>query len=340
MTAANAPVFLFHQTPCKAAEKTLKLEEQWAYKTFKTVLPLTPVHVCQQAEQAMDTVSALVADLDVTEASLPGAVRHAAGPQAPDSSKPAVSKAVRGGKAKVVENGKGPNKPATVYSRQGKQPAAAGEQATRKAAAGKQAAAAEQAAVVSHADDHSPSNSRPARQRSKAQPYWMTGAAGNSPAPRAAQADPSACDAPMSPEADDSKPAEQSHVAAAKAGRAKKAGLTKRQTRTSPHKEQQQRQPAKRSRAASKQQPEHAECEGEPEADLESEAEAAADMAKAPQQPVPTADTAGTNQAEHNGQTHAGRMGQEDGDAAAAANHAAVMPNTNLEKTAQQHDEV
>ena len=306
-----------------------------------TVLLLTPVPVCQQAEQAMDTVSALVADLDVTEASLPGTAPPAAAPQAADSSKPEGSKAIRGGKAKVAENGKGPNKPAMVYSRQSKEPAAADEQVNWKAAAGKQVAAAEEAAGVSHADDHSPSNSRPARQRGKAQPYWMGGAAGNGPAPKVAQADASACDAVMARDDDESKPAEQSDDAgkAGKAGRGKKAGVTKRQTRSSPHKEQQQ-QPAKRSRAASKQQPKQLQHEGEPEADLEIEAEAAVDMPKATEQPTKTVDAAETNKVEDRGPTHASMMGQEDSADAAAANHAAVMDNGILEKTFQQQDVV
>ena len=241
----------------------------------------------------MDTVSALVAELDVTEASLQDAGPPAAAP----SAAPAVI--VPGHNATRSSKGKAPaaDKAAvTVYSRDGKASAAiaeSNEQLKSKAAADKKAlgantgnaAATQEAAEDSHAEDHSPSNSRPARQRGKAQPYWMGGAApASSPALREAQTNPAESDPVRACQEDKPQPADAQQpkgngAKTVKAGRAKKAPtMAKRQARTSPHKEQQQ--PAKKSRAASKRQQaeeqlQHAAAmEGAAEAVLEVGAEA------------------------------------------------------------------
>lgn len=225
-----------------------------------------------QAEQAMDTVSALVAELDVTEASLQGSAPPAAGPSAaPAAMAPLPDKPTRGGRGKAPAADKAG---VTVYNRDNKRSTAVAmsdEQFKGELAAGKKApgantdkaAAAQEAAEVSHAEeDQSLSNSRPARQRGKAQPYWMGGAApGSSPAPKEAQANPIGSDAVLAcQEEDRPQPAEAQQAVGhgaktGMAGKPKKAPtVTKRQTRSSPHKELQQQQPAKRSRAASKQQ--------------------------------------------------------------------------------------
>ena len=203
----------------------------------------------------MDAVSSLVADLDVTEVTLASNPRQAVAVPAAHTAKPAVSKSFK-------ERSKATDKqPAAVQEavKQVKGASAAGRHA---AVAGKQAAAgvrgkataAKEVAEESQDDKDSPSNSRPARQRSKAQPYWMGGAGSNSPASLQAQADPSAS-ANIAATREE-EPAEQSddHAAKAdKAGRAKKAAVAKRQTRSSPHKEQHQhQQPAKRARAATR----------------------------------------------------------------------------------------
>ena len=258
----------------------------------------------------MDTVSALVAELDVTEESLQGTGAPATAPSAAPA-------AIVPGPCSADKSGKG-NAPAadkaavTVYRRDGKPSAAiaaSNEQLKSKLAAGKKAsgahtgnaAAVQAAAEDGHAEDHSPSNSRPTRQRGKAQPYWMGGAApASSPAPREVQADPAESDNPM-PTCQEDKPqpadAQQPKGNGTRTGKAKKAPtVAKRQTRTSPHKEQQQ-QPAKRSRAASKQQQNEEQLQHE--AAMEDAAEAAMEVGAAaaaavagqvPEQPAKAAD--------------------------------------------------
>lgn len=239
-----------------------------------------------QAEKAMDTVSALVAELDVTEASLQGTDPPAAGPSpAAAAMAPLPDKPTRGGRGKAPAADKAT---VTVYNRDNKRSTAVAvshEQLTSKPAAGKKApaaktgntAVAQEAAENTHAEEDQPfSNSRPARQRGiKAQPYWMgwAGAApASSPAPKEAQANSSGSDA-----AQEGRPqpaeAQQGVGPGAKtgmAGKAKKApAVAKRQTRSSPHKEQ---QPAKRSRAASKQQQSEEQLQHEAETEVGAEA--------------------------------------------------------------------
>ena len=231
----------------------------------------------------MDTVSALVAELDVTEASLQGMGPPAAAP----SAAPAVT--VPGPYNATCGKGKAPaaaKTAVTVYNRDGKQSAAVAaldKQLKSKLAGTGDAAAAEEAADGSHAEDHSPSNSRPACQRGKAQPYWMGGVApASSPAPREAQANPTASDAVPACQEDKSQPAnaQQPKGNGGKTGKARKAPtMAKRQTRTSPHKEQQQQQPAKRSRAASKRQQDEEQLQHE--AAMEDAAEASVEVGAA-----------------------------------------------------------
>lgn len=241
-----------------------------------------------QAEQAMDTVSALVAHLDVTEASLQGNAHQAAAPQAAAAAaiNPEADHATRGGKGKAPAADKAA---VTVYSRDAKRPAAVAasqQQPRSKLAAGKQPAAAEEAAETSQSDAHSPSNSRPARQRGKAHPYWMGEAApASSPTPKEAQAGPAASHPVLACHESQPQDAEQSQgngTKAGKAGKAKKATMAKRQTRTSPHKEQQQQQPAKRSRAASKQQQGKQQLQHEAAMDVGAEAAEAVQVAEQP----------------------------------------------------------
>lgn len=256
----------------------------------------------------MDTVSALVAELDVTEESLQGTGAPATAPSAaPAAIVPGPCSADKSGKGKAPAADKAA---VTVYRRDGKPSAANAApdgQLKSKLAAGKKAvdantenaAATQAAAEDGHAEDHSPSNSRPTRQRGKAQPYWMGGAApANSPAPREAQAE---SDNPM-PTCQEDKPqpadAQQPKGNGTRTGKAKKAPtVAKRQTRTSPHKEQQQQQPAKRSRAASKQQQNEEQLQHE--AAMEDAAEAAMEVGAAaaaavagqvPEQPAKAAD--------------------------------------------------
>ena len=246
-----------------------------------------------QAEQAMDTVSALVAHLDVTEASLQGNARQAAAPQAAPAAatNPEADHATRGGKGTAPAADKAA---VTVYSRDAKRPAAVAasqQQPRSKLAAGKQPAAVGQVAETSQGDAHSPSNSRPARQRGKAQPYWMGETApASSPTPKEAQEGPAASHPVLACHESQPQDAEQSQgngAKAGKAGKAKKATMAKRQTRTSPHKEQQQQQPAKRSRAASKQQQGKQQLQHEAAMEVGAEADAeAAEAVQVAEQPA------------------------------------------------------
>ena len=240
----------------------------------------------------MDAVSALVAELDVTEASLQGAEPPAAAPSAvPAVTVPGPYNAIKGGKGKAPAADKAA---VTVYSRDGR-PAAAiatsGEQLNSKPAVGKKAqdtntgsaAAVKEPAEVSHAEDYSPSNSRPARQKGKAQPYWMGGAPpASSPAPREAQANPAESDSVLARQQDKPQPADAQQpkgngAKTGKTGKAKKAPtMAKRQARTSPQKEQQQ--PAKRSRAASKRQQDEEQLQHEAAMEDAAEADQAAEQ--------------------------------------------------------------
>ena len=307
----------------------------------------------------MHTVSALVAELDVTEASLQGPSEE------PPSAVPALTvsgpyNATRGGTGKAPAADKAG---ITVYSRDGKPSAAAAtsdEQLKSRLAAGKKAAganngnaaAAEEAAEGGHAEDHSPSNSRPARQRGKAQPYWMGGAVpASSPAPREPQASPAESDAVLGHQQDKPQPADAQQpkgngAKAGKTGKAKQAPtMAKRQTRTSPHKEQHQQQPAKRLRTVSKRQQDEEQLHHE--AAMEDAAEAAmvgavaADADQVAEQPAKAADE--TGQAGGTGTAHTEdskcatvqKLGTgEDGDLAhqqdAVSQTAAVAPNRSV----------
>lgn len=209
----------------------------------------------------MDTVSALVADLDVTEASLQGSDPPAAGPSpAPAAMASMPDKATRGSRGRAPAADKATA--VTVYNRDNKRSTAVAvsdEQLTGKPAAGKKAPGANtgKATIVQEAAEED-RNGRSARQRGRAQPYWMGGAApGSSPAPNDTQTNPSASDATQEdkPQPADTQQAVGHGGKSGMAGKAKKAPtVAKRQTRSSPHKELQQQQPAKRSRAASKHQ--------------------------------------------------------------------------------------
>lgn len=269
-----------------------------------------------QAEQAMDAVSALVADLDVTDGSLQNTARHTAAHTSADASKPEAENASRGITGKAAE---GDKVTVTAYRRVGKQPAAvaASEQQPKSKPA---ADAKTSTAAASPAAAHSPSNSRPARQRGKAQPYWMGGpsAPASSPAPKA---DPAASDAVLAcPEGGLQLP-EQAHgndAKAGKVGKSKKAAVPKRQTRTSPHKEQQE-QPVKRSRTAGKAQQHLPPHEAPKEGAAEAEATDAgiAEAVQMDEQPADNSGGAETEQAGGLGGAHAMGLGHQEGDGAA-----------------------
>ncbi len=238
----------------------------------------------------METVSALVADLDVTDtaAALQGApaLPPAAGKQA-EPIKPNASKAIKAAIAQQpAAAGKG-TKQTAVYSRQGKQPAApaddavkvkpvADKQAVDAVARGKAADTEAATATARVSEGPSPSNSRPSRQRTKAQPYWIGGAAGSPSYPiEGRQTVPAASDAVLASGVRESAAAEPTHADVARSNKAaakdKAAAVTKRQNRSSPQKEQQQ--PAKKCRAGNKQQEEQLPAEANAEAEQEAGAE-------------------------------------------------------------------
>lgn len=262
-----------------------------------------------QAEQAMDAVSALVADLDVTDVSPQDSARHTAAHRSADATEPEAENASRGGTGKTAQDDK---VTVTAYRRVGKQPAAvaAAEQQPKSKPA---ADAKTGTAAASQAAAHSPSNSRPARQRGKAQPYWMGGASApaSSPAPKA---DPAASDAVLACPEGGLQLQNQAHgndAKAGKVGKSKKGAVAKRQTRTLPHKEQQE-QPVKRPRTAAKVQQDQ---------QLQREAEAAqAGIAEAVQMDEQPADSSGgaeTEQAGGPGGAHAVGLGHQEGDGTA-----------------------
>lgn len=278
----------------------------------------------------MDAVGQLVSQLHVTHpaADPPLQAVHAPSPPAAaakgDNTKPVSVRDSKKAAAKdATATGKGTKQPAAVYSRQGRQAAAQAGDAAR-ATAGTESGAIDQvtaAQAAAASDEPSPSNSRPLRQRAKAQPYWMSGAAGNSPSARPGpeqQAVPAASDAVLASDTCDSAPAEQSHDDTAKGCKAggmdQKAGVTKRQARSSPHREQQQ--PAKKSRAANKQQPEE-KPETHSEAEVAAEVEGGAGAGRVAKQ---------GKAKEGHGTRQAGKAGkqQEEDDQATIANDAAV----------------
>ena len=285
----------------------------------------------------MDTVGRLVSQLHVTHPAADPPLQATHAPSPP----PAAAKAdgtkplsVRDSKKATAKDataaGKGTKQQAAVYSRQDRQAAApAGDAA--KATAGTDVRGAKDQATASLAaaasDEPSPSSSRPLRQRAKAQPYWMSGAAGNSPSARPGpdqQAVPAASDAVLASDMCESAPApaEQSHDNTANRSKAggldQKAGVTKRQARSSPHKEQQQ--PAKKSRAGSKQQPEER-PETRSEAEVAAEVESGAGAGRVAKQ---------GKAKEGHGIRQAGKAGkqQEEDDQATIANDAAVEGTT------------
>lgn len=276
-----------------------------------------------QAEQAMDAVSALVADLDVTDGSLQNTARHTAAHKAAETSQPEADNKSRWGTGKAAEADK---VAVTVYSRDGKRLAAVAaseQQAKSKPAAGAKTGKA----AAPEGTAHSPSDSRPARQRGKAQPYWMGGATApaSSPVPKAAQADPASSHAML--------PCHEGHLLlpeqpqgniakAGKPGKTKKAAGPKRQNRTSPHKEQQQQQPVKRSRTAAKQQQEQQQLQHEAAWEDAAEAEAAeggvAEAVQMAEQPADSRGGAETQEAGSLGGAQAAGIEHQDREDAAA----------------------
>lgn len=273
----------------------------------------------------------LVSQLHVTHPAADPPLQAAHAPSPPpsaakgDNTKPVSVRDSKKATAKdATAAGKGTKQPAAVYSRQGRQAAAQAGTSAKATAGTDESGAKDQATallVAATSDEPSPSNSRPLRQRAKAQPYWMSGAAGNSPSARPGpdqQAVPAASDAVLASDMCESAPAEQPHDSIAKGSKAggldQKAAVTKRQARSSPHKEQQQ--PAKKSRAANKQQPVE-KPETHFEAEVAAEMEAGAGAGRVTKQ--------GKAKDGH-GTRPAGKAGkqQEEDDQATIANDAAV----------------
>lgn len=246
----------------------------------------------------MEAVGTLIADLDVTDILGNQKQLNAFAPVL------AQATCVKEGRGmarssrvprETAAAGKVAGQQAAVYARHCKQPAAQAEPAAKVksgtnkqpagAFGGKATATEATEAVATVTDEPSPNSSRPSRQRSKAQPYWMGGTADSSPSSKQLDQQstvPAASDAVLASDGHDSSPAEQSLGDIGKAGAGdRKAAMAKRQTRSSPHKDQQQ--PTKKSRAASQQQQQQLLPEVNAAADAEGEDDAG--QARVTQQP-------------------------------------------------------